>query len=63
MQKRVIKVEYMFNSEKMSDQEYSDQDDKTFYITKEMIYDLVRKNVQIPEGFEICQDNFYINKY
>jgi len=62
MQKRVIKVDYMFNNEKMSEQEYSEQNDKIFYVTKEMIYDLVREKVKTPEGFEICTNNFYINK-
>lgn len=62
MQERVLKVEYIFISDEMSDEEYSNQNDNIFYITEEMIYDLVREKVKIPEGFEICTDNFYINK-
>ena len=56
-----IEVEYMFTSEDMTDEEYDDQDEQTFIITQDMIYELVRQHVKIPEGKEICQDNFYYN--
>jgi len=56
-----IKVEYMYTSEDMTDEEYNDQDEQTFIITQDMIYELVRQHVKIPEGKEICQDNFYYN--
>lgn len=62
MQEKVIKVEYMFDGEHMSNQDYSDQDCKIFYITKEMIYDLVSNNIEVLEGFDICTDNFYVDK-
>ena len=62
MHENVLKVEYMFDGEHMSNQDYSDQECKVFYITKEMIYDLVMENVKVPEGFDICTDNFYVDK-
>jgi len=54
-----IKVEYRFESDDMTDEEYDDQDEQTFIITQDMIYELVRQHVKIPEGKGICQDNFY----
>ena len=56
-----IKVEYRFESEDMTDEEYKDQDEQTFIITQDMIYELVRQNIILPNGKEICQENFYYN--
>ncbi len=56
-----IKVEYIINGDDMSDEEYEDQEEKTFTVTEDMIIEFMEDNISIPKGHEICRDNFYVN--
>jgi len=57
-----IEVEYLLTSDDMTDEEYADQKERTFIITKDMIHELVSQNADYPyETMDICDDNFYIN--
>lgn len=62
MKKRVIKIEYLIEDPNMSDDEYENQEFKDFYITEEMLYDIVCENTDLKPGQEISTDNFFIVK-
>ena len=62
MKKPVIKIEYRLESDLMTDEEYENQEEKTFIVTEEMLYNLVEENVILEEGYSIDDVNFYINK-
>jgi len=57
-----IKVEYIVDEDDMTDEEYENQEEKTFIITEDMIIEFMEDNISIPKGHEICRDNFYVNK-
>jgi hypothetical protein len=48
-----IKVTFVFESDDITDEEYYNQPEQEFYITEEMIADLIENYMVIPEGFEI----------
>jgi hypothetical protein len=48
-----IKVTFVFESDDITDEEYYNQPEQEFYITEEMIADLIEDYMVIPEGFEI----------
>jgi hypothetical protein len=48
-----IKVTFAFESDDITDEEYYNQPEQEFYITEEMIADLIEDYMVIPEGFEI----------
>lgn len=56
----MVKVEYYFESDEMTDDEYNEQE-REFIITKEMIIELIMEHVEIPEGMEIDYENIYAN--
>lgn len=56
----MITVEYRFDSDDMTDEEYGNQDEQKFVITKEMIIEILRENVEKPKDHEICSDNIYV---
>lgn len=58
----MIRVEYRFDSDDMSDEEYGDQEEQEFIITKDMIIDILERNVEIPAGKEICHENIYVHE-
>jgi hypothetical protein len=57
-----IKVTFVFESDNITDEEYYNQPEQEFYITEEMIIDLIEDYMVIPEGFEIDLDTLTINK-
>jgi hypothetical protein len=57
-----IKVTFVFESDNITDEEYYNQPEQEFYITEEMIIDLIEDYRVIPEGFEIDLDTLTINK-
>ena len=57
-----IKVTFVFESDNITDKEYYNQPEQEFYITEEMIIDLIEDYMVIPEGFEIDLDTLTINK-
>jgi hypothetical protein len=58
----MIKVDYRFESDEMSDEEYGNQEEREFIITKEMIIDIIKDNISIPKGHEICTENIYTKR-
>lgn len=58
----VLEVEYFIEDDDMTDDEYQNQEFKTFIITEEMIHELVSKNVKLNKNQIICDKNFFINK-
>jgi hypothetical protein len=57
-----IKVTFVFESDNITDEEYYNQPEQEFYITEEMIIDLIEDYMVIPEGIEIDLDTLTINK-
>jgi hypothetical protein len=57
-----IKVTFVFESDGMSDEEYYNQTEQEFYITEEMIIDLIEENFIIPKGKDIDYQTLTINK-
>jgi hypothetical protein len=57
-----IKVTFVFESDNITDEEYYNQPEQEFYITEDMIIDLIEDYRVIPEGFEIDLDTLTINK-
>jgi hypothetical protein len=57
-----IKVTFVFESDNITDEEYYNQPEQEFYITEEMIIDLIEDYMVIPKGFEIDLDTLTINK-
>ena len=57
-----IKVTFVFESDNITDEEYYNQPEQEFYITEEMIADLIEEYMVIPEGFEIDLDTLIIYK-
>lgn len=60
--KPILKVEYFIEDDKMSDDEYQNQEFKCFTITEEMILEIVENNVKLEKGQTICNNNFFIMK-
>jgi hypothetical protein len=60
--KPVLKVQFFIENDKMTDEEYQNQDEKEFIITESMIRDIVEQNVELGKGNRLCENNFYINK-
>ena len=56
----MIVIEYRLESDLMSDDQYNNQDELEFIITKEMIIELIESNVNIAKGYEVCETNIYI---
>ncbi len=48
-----IKITFVFDSDDMTDEEYYNQPEQEFYITEEMIIDLIDENFDFPNGREI----------
>jgi len=55
-----IKVEYYVEDDNFSDEEYQ-ASEAVVYITEDEIWELVRQKVDLKEGQDICQDNFYLH--
>jgi hypothetical protein len=55
----MIKIDYRHEGD-MTDDEYSDQEDQEFIVTKEMLMKLVKENVKFPEGRHLCEANFFV---
>jgi hypothetical protein len=60
--KPLIEVEYYYENDDMTDEEYSNQETKKFVITKDMIIEMIEQNVEFPEGMELDWENIYISK-
>ncbi|MFT5450569.1 MAG: hypothetical protein ACI9N9_000046 [Enterobacterales bacterium] len=58
--KPMIKIDYRYESDEMTDDEYAYQDEKIFVVTEEMVRRLIMDHTDIPKGLEICRSNFYI---
>lgn len=56
----MIKVEYRFEGEEMTDEQWENQEEKTFTITKDMVVRLIEMNTEIPKGLELDLDNIYV---
>lgn len=57
----ILKVEYLLNNSNMSDEELENQKFRTFYVTEDMLMDLVfQEDNSITSSDEIDEDNFYI---
>ena len=56
-----VTIDYRFEGNDMTDDEYQDQEEKTFEVTEQMLYDLVMRHVDVPDGLDICSSNFYVN--
>ena len=61
MDKPIFKIEYYLENDNMTDEENENQEEQEFIITRQMLYDLVRENVDLGDC-EIDQNNFYICK-
>jgi hypothetical protein len=59
--KVLLKVEYLVETEDMSDSEYYDQEERVFLVTEQMIMDLVSEHADLNPGEEISFDNFWVN--
>lgn len=57
----MIKVEYRFESDEMSDEEYNNQEEQEFIITEDMIDQLIMMYTDIPKGYDICRENLYVS--
>jgi hypothetical protein len=60
--KVLLKVEYLVETEDMSDSEYYDQEERVFLVTEQMIMDLVSEHADLNPGEEISFDNFWVNQ-
>jgi hypothetical protein len=58
----MIKVEYRLDSPHMSDEEWENQEERVFVITKDMIIDLIQDKVVLPEGTYVDTDNVFTTK-
>lgn len=58
----MITVEYRFEGKKMTHDEWENQEEKEFIITKKMIIYLLEKHTSIPKGLHVDYNNIYINK-
>jgi hypothetical protein len=62
MSKKILKVEYILDGDEMSDEEYENQKEKEFFITEDMIIDLMKESITLKRGQYICEDNLFITK-
>ena len=60
--KPIMKVEYRFDNDNMSDEEYSNQEEMEFIITKDMIIELMHNHIKLENGNSICEENLYVSK-
>jgi hypothetical protein len=58
----VLKVEYIVDRDDMTDDEYQEQEERVFFVTKEMIMELVEENADFNSGEWLCGENFFITK-
>lgn len=61
MDRPAIKIVYRFDSDDMSDDEYENQEEKTFIVTKQMLHDLMYEHVVCEPGETIDDVNFYVS--
>ncbi len=57
--KPMMKIDYRYDSDEMTDDEYADQEEKIFIVTEEMVRELIMEHTDIPKGTEICRSNFF----
>lgn len=56
----MIRIEYLVENDKWSDQLWSQQDENVFIITEDMIVDLIERNVALGEN-RVDRDNLYVS--
>ncbi len=63
-----LKIEYRFESDDMSEEEYNDQEEQELIIDRETLTEILieyMKNdlgVEIAEGKSICKSNFFVTE-
>lgn len=56
----MIKINYVIERDDMTDEEYENQEEQEFIVTEDMLYELVKENISLGKGEEICWENFYV---
>lgn len=56
----MIKINYVIESDGMTNEEYENQEEREFIISKDMLYELVQENVTLNKGEEISYQNFWV---
>lgn len=54
-----IRVEYRFESDDMSDEEYDNQEEQEYIISTQELLEYVASMIEEKTGKEICPANFY----
>jgi len=44
----------------MTNEEYENQEEREFIVTKDMLYDLINEHVEFGKDEWICLDSFYV---
>lgn len=58
----ILKVEYLIESDEMNDEEYENQEFRTFEITQEMLIDIMEQRIELKKDECIYNDNFFVTK-
>ena len=56
----MIKIEYLIDRDDMTNEEYENQEEREFIVTKDMLYDLINAHVEFGKDEWICLDSFYV---
>jgi len=56
----MIKINYIIEKDDMTDEEYENQEEREFIVTKDMLYELVNEHVSLGKDETICSENFYV---
>ncbi len=58
----VLEIEYLIDDEKMTDEEWEDQEPKKFYVTEAMILELLESKLSLPPTSCVDLNNFMVYK-
>jgi hypothetical protein len=56
----VLKVEYIVDRDDMTEEEYQAQEEREFFVTKEMIMFLVEEYADFNPREYLCGENFFV---
>ena len=62
MSREALKIEYRFENDNMTDEEYMNQEEMEFIVTYDMLHELMEREVKLEGGNSICTENFYVTK-